>query len=342
LVLSALEELHSDADPATLPERAVGAAMRMIKCDLVSFDFFSEDPQYEHTAWANEPMLLDPEFMKPFGKFLHQHPTVRYSIGNPNGEAMKITDVVSQAQFERTDLFNHVYRGVGVNKQMGLGLMSEGDLTMTYAFTRNRHDFADREKAIISAAAPHFVNAIRNGFAFRRISDALQAGGSGVVAIDTRGKLAFASTYARVLLEKYFPSNLLAADSLPVGLSGWLRAGILRTRSAEYDLPVEPYRAEAPDGSRLTVRLLDNRSNGEDLLLFEERRAARPDDFRPFGLTRRECEVLYWITEGKTDPDIAMILEISVRTVEKHVENVYKKLGVATRIAAQTAALNIT
>ncbi len=45
-------------------------------------------------------------------------------------------------------------------------------------------------------------------------------------------------------------------------------------------------------------------------------------------LTRREIEVMSWLREGKTAPEIAVILSFSVRTVEKHLANLYRKLGV--------------
>lgn len=51
-------------------------------------------------------------------------------------------------------------------------------------------------------------------------------------------------------------------------------------------------------------------------------------------LTAREREVLRWLAAGKTDRDIAEILAISPRTVHKHLQRVYEKLGVETRTAA--------
>ncbi len=51
-------------------------------------------------------------------------------------------------------------------------------------------------------------------------------------------------------------------------------------------------------------------------------------------LTAREHEVLRWLAAGKTDRDIASILGVSPRTVQKHLEHVYDKLGVETRTAA--------
>jgi DNA-binding CsgD family transcriptional regulator len=57
-------------------------------------------------------------------------------------------------------------------------------------------------------------------------------------------------------------------------------------------------------------------------------------------LTPREREVLQWVAAGKTDRDIATILGASVRTVHKHLQHVYAKLGVETRTAAVMRALS--
>lgn len=56
-------------------------------------------------------------------------------------------------------------------------------------------------------------------------------------------------------------------------------------------------------------------------------------------LTPREAEVLRWLSSGKTDRDIGAILGISPRTVHKHLQRVYEKLGVECRTAAVVRAL---
>ncbi|WP_415753500.1 response regulator [Pseudomonas leptonychotis] len=58
-----------------------------------------------------------------------------------------------------------------------------------------------------------------------------------------------------------------------------------------------------------------------------------------FQLTEREVEVLRWVACGKTNRDIGDILGLSPRTVNKHLEHVYIKLGVETRTAATSVAL---
>jgi DNA-binding CsgD family transcriptional regulator len=52
-----------------------------------------------------------------------------------------------------------------------------------------------------------------------------------------------------------------------------------------------------------------------------------------WGLTSRESEVAFWVEEGKTNPEIALILGIAARTVEKHMERVLAKLHLENRVA---------
>jgi DNA-binding NarL/FixJ family response regulator len=59
------------------------------------------------------------------------------------------------------------------------------------------------------------------------------------------------------------------------------------------------------------------------------------------GLTPRESEVLLWVCQGKSNADIATILETTIHTVKKHLQNIFEKLGVETRNGATVRALEI-
>jgi DNA-binding CsgD family transcriptional regulator len=56
-------------------------------------------------------------------------------------------------------------------------------------------------------------------------------------------------------------------------------------------------------------------------------------------LTEREAEVMMWIVHGKTNKEIALILDISPRTVNKYLEQIFRKLSVDNRTSAAFAAL---
>lgn len=77
------------------------------------------------------------------------------------------------------------------------------------------------------------------------------------------------------------------------------------------------------------LRLIDNpRSSDASVRLREA-----------LGLTVREADVMLWIANGKTNREIGQILDMSPRTVNKHLEQVFRKLGVENRTAAAAAAI---
>jgi DNA-binding CsgD family transcriptional regulator len=93
-------------------------------------------------------------------------------------------------------------------------------------------------------------------------------------------------------------------------------------------------------GSRAITVTFDTRPR-EVLIFLKELRPHTVADFERSGVTRREAEILYWIGRGKTDPEIARLLSISPRTVQKHIEHIFAKLGVETRTAAVMRSLEL-
>ncbi len=88
----------------------------------------------------------------------------------------------------------------------------------------------------------------------------------------------------------------------------------------------------------LTLSKLGAIGDGTELILLKQANTShniKPEIIQSVcGLTQRESEVMHWVTLGKTNRDIGEILELSPRTVNKHLEHVFIKLGVETRTAA--------
>jgi DNA-binding CsgD family transcriptional regulator len=121
------------------------------------------------------------------------------------------------------------------------------------------------------------------------------------------------------------------ALALPVHVDdGWLVSFVLNRRGRDFD----ERELALLDYVRAPLSALFRHSG-----VLEKARAisAQRDD----ALTAREQEVLHWVSAGKTDRDIADILGISHRTVHKHLQRVYTKLGVETRTAAAMRSLRL-
>ena len=97
-----------------------------------------------------------------------------------------------------------------------------------------------------------------------------------------------------------------------------------------------------PDHPELRLHYMGNAGPNEFLLrLAKDAGGNLPAEFSSeLGLTTREGEVLSWLSKGKTNRDIAQILGLSPRTVDKHLEQIYAKLGVENRTAAAAIATN--
>ena len=64
-----------------------------------------------------------------------------------------------------------------------------------------------------------------------------------------------------------------------------------------------------------------------------------PRRLEHLGLSPREAEVLAWVVDGKPNPEIAVPLEVSPRTVQKHLDHIYAKLKVRNRTAVAVLAV---
>ena len=146
------------------------------------------------------------------------------------------------------------------------------------------------------------------------------------------------SPRARYWLTLYFDDGLARGDQLPEDLQRWIRGQAEHLgRGDSLTVPPRPLIVKR-EGTRLSIRLIPD--SPDDLLVLEEENSKVDSAAgQQLDLTPCEAEVLHWVREGKTNKDIGAILRASPRTVGKHLERVFSKLGVETRTAAAARAL---
>ena len=167
---------------------------------------------------------------------------------------------------------------------------------------------------------------------------ALDATGRSLLAVDSKGLVLWRTPQAADLL-----SGLpLSAAPGPGALAAEIVQPIL-TLIARRDEPgAAPATVQA--GARtLEVRYLGRTGSEEFYFRLSAPIGGSEADIlkSALGLTAREAEILVWISRGKPNRDISEILNISPRTVNKHLEQVFAKLGVENRAAAAAIATRI-
>ena len=160
----------------------------------------------------------------------------------------------------------------------------------------------------------------------RLAREAVDVAGFGVVLVDDRGRIAWRSPQAALWL------NSMDGDAAQGRLPLAINVALLDDSAAVVG---------SQGGVQLSVRNMGRVGIGETMLLFEQRtaNAAVPSRLTNAALTPRETEVLSWLAKGKTNRDIGDILGMSHRTVNKHLEHIFEKLGVETRAAAAALAI---
>jgi len=185
-----------------------------------------------------------------------------------------------------------------------------------------------RPSEVLARIARH-VQSARQMHQARSVLDAY---GQACMAIrPTDGALLWQTPLSRTLMHKYGSED---EGRLAARLHAWLQAALAKTQ------PATPLEIMGEEG-RMVCALHGRTDEGECLVvLHEESNSAMTrvlvDAFR---VTEREAEVLYWVIHGKTNRDIGDILGISHRTINKHLENLFEKLGVETRTAAAAVAM---
>jgi DNA-binding NarL/FixJ family response regulator len=165
---------------------------------------------------------------------------------------------------------------------------------------------------------------------------ALDVSGRFLLAVNRSGKIMWATPQAQRLLADSLSGASGDEFVLPEPLQQWLE------QSHKGKSSTKAQAASFPDHPELKLYYMGNAGPNEFLLRLAKDTAANlPAEFSSeLGLTIREGEVLSWLSKGKTNRDIAQILGLSPRTVDKHLEQIYAKLGVENRTAAAAIATN--
>lgn len=163
---------------------------------------------------------------------------------------------------------------------------------------------------------------------------ALDSSGQHLLTLSRTGDILWGTPQAHALLAKANVTESWMRDTLPGRLATWLSSPELAQQQnlmfEELRYPFELKLVAIDENDALLVKLIDgNRLTGSALLKSK------------LSVTERESEVLHWIANGKTNREIAEILDMSPRTVNKHLEQIFPKLGVENRTAAAGVALRL-
>ena len=317
-----VSELRELDDPLPFPPRLVAGLRNLIAADHLGYNEtdlvgrFSSLQVWHHAdgddelVWRSEPTPDD----ELWWQLRDTHPLCsRRSLASGDWTtARKVSDFLTLREFRRTPIYDAFYRG-SIDHWLDFGLAPEPTRTRVFIFTRyKRPDFDERDRLVATLLQPHLAKraeaaetALRGAAALAALEVGASDDASGVVLCGRKGVIEFASPSSRAVLERYLG---IENGRVPLAV-----LGRRKIRVAHAD-------------RRLDVRIAQ--TDSLHVLMLDER------DTRIEKLTTRERQILEHVALGKENDEIALELGLASATVAKHLEHVYRKLGVPNRTAA--------
>jgi|GEM_PF-6325247 len=299
--------------------------------------------------WAQQAVDLAPAFCQ----HVQDHPQFMALCTGGSSKVDAVSDYVSRRVWRSTGMYDEVVSKVVAEDQMSASRDLNEQLTFSLVVNRDGWGFTDQERSVLALLVPHAIQAWRTRWLIRRAEMQLGAAFNASLPelcfqamVDSFGNVVEAPEGALNWLHAIFHesnSSILFRQTLPDSLRSWLNMTLAKwygntATMAETDLSA---RLVTPDGTVLHARLAPGPRYGLHAMVVE--RAIDPVKvavvrLQSLNLSERQAEVLYWLAEGKTNDEIAGILQISLFTVKAHLRAIFGIMMVENRHAAATVA----
>lgn len=337
--------LSAEHDPERFVRRVVKELPTLVGSELTTLSICDLAAGARRVVSSPED-ALSPRDTAAFDHHIHEHPLVEYHSGHPRGGAHRISDSLALPAFKNLGLYQDYYRCIGINHVIAVPLIAERELIVSFVLNREHRDFTDDERQLLDMLRPLlanlYVDAVSRqqaAYMLARLREFAPCAGCSVVVLDHDWRILSADDAAAAKLEAVCPGSIIrVGGGLPARIERWYEARRLALAEGAAAPAPTPLRLEH-DGKAVVLSVLRDDGRDEFVLLVQDARSgAHLDAAWSATLTPREQEVLTWVAAGKTNAEIAQIVGTSHRTVQKHLERIYVKLGVETRTAAVARA----
>ncbi|ALA58234.1 hypothetical protein NITMOv2_1814 [Nitrospira moscoviensis] len=328
------------------PDYLVTSVGRIVPGDIHAYNEICTERKQAIAKWAPSSVQMIPDGFSILARHAEENPVVPYFERTGDGRPKKVTDFIPLGQFQHCALHNEFYLPFRIRYHLSTALTSRRKTLITLTSHRWKRDFSESERTTLDLIRPHVVQAIENARIYSSARKeaasrqaALETVQQPIMAVTVSGQIRWQTEAARTLCREYGLLHPTRIEFLSDSMREWLRP---RQVSAESSIAAArlPLDVHGLGGSVFARKLSEG---GEILLSLEKQsRGVEINAIRALGLNKRRTEVLGWVARGKSNPEIADILNISVRTVHKHVERIYQDLGVDHRHAAMAKVFTLS
>ncbi|MEM7287642.1 MAG: LuxR C-terminal-related transcriptional regulator [Actinomycetota bacterium] len=334
-VLGLVEELGECTDMHAFVTTAMRGLLEMVPSIDVSYN---EMNPFAQRAYYDVWPRPDKEFLDTtlplFRRHMRQNPLIAHMEATGDTRALMWSDFVTVADIKATDLYKGLYRQLGVVSQMAVTLPTPSGIVIGFALNRDDGGFDERDRAVMNTLRPHLVQAYRTvqlHGSVAMLQDALSATGWSAALVDSDAQVVSLTNGASEALATV-DVDMAVGGELPSTIRDPFLHAVGRYDRAQPAVLSSPIRLSGA-GHGVDGWYVPSPVPPHVVLV---RACGDPDGstLASLGLTEREIDVARALVDGGTNAQLAETLEISEGTVRKHLERVYRVLGVDNRTAA--------
>jgi DNA-binding NarL/FixJ family response regulator len=350
-LLQGVQKLYTLCDLETFSVNALTIVNQLVPSDRPHFHATVVRTRQTSRSFLPDCPGYTPEMERLIHQNFDEHPLLQHMPQVLHG-AYQLSDFVSQKELHCLEVvYQQFLRPLDSEEEITIFLpninlgswrkITQTDATL-FGFSLHRaRRFTERDRLILNLLRPHLSQAYCNARQHQQLQQDLSQlhqtlNHLGLVILNFEGQVQRVTPQAVAWLEAYFPKPT-SMSQLPDHLWAWVKHQVsYATLEANLSKPQLPLRIEQA-GRQLVIRLVVEQE--QYLLLLEEQTLSLSQSLGLLGLSQRETEVLFWIMQGKDNKAIAAHLTVAKSTVGKHLESIYRKLGVQSRTEAIAYAL---
>ncbi len=338
-MLEVLALLRPTGNREQLARRVLPALANLVGSDITSYN--EVNPVTGTVTGTIHPDEYDvARLAQVLARHMQDHPVITHHRRTGDTRALRISDFISQRELHDTGLYQELYRGMGVEYQVSMIIPARKPIIAALVFNRRQSDFSPRHQTLLNVLKPHLTQAFevsRQVQQLRKQLDRhqgiLERLPDGVALLNGNSRVEMWTEKARQWVGKYFPGPGRVTYALPEEIVLWLRR-----QSAAAETPAggesHPVLTRQRGDETLVVRVVKISETSRLLVMHEVRPITSAKPLEELGLSPRQAQTLLHLSQGMGDKQIAGKLGISTRTVQKHLETVFKILNVNSRVAA--------
>lgn len=157
--MDCIEGIHRCRDLEAFPRHVLKELRKIIDCNLAGYNEVDLPGNRIIVLFDPPRPELGPTALEPFATLMHEHPVITYFDKSGDGQALKISDFMTEDEYHERAIYRDFYRQIGAEDQLSFAVQISPGFMIGIAFNRGVRSFTEKDRLRLNLLRPHIVQA---------------------------------------------------------------------------------------------------------------------------------------------------------------------------------------